>query len=48
VLVPGVAKVLEQRTELAQPDIDFLTLLVDNWALVADLAFSDLVLWVPT
>ena len=46
--VPGVAKVLEQRTELAQPDIDFLTLLVDNWALVADLAFSDLVLWVPT
>ena len=47
-LVPGVAKVLEQRTELAPPDIEFLTLLVDNWAVVADLAFSDLVLWVPT
>jgi hypothetical protein len=46
--VPGVAKVLEQRTELAPPDIEFLTLLVDNWAVVADLAFSDLVLWVPT
>lgn len=46
--VPGVAKILEQRTELAQPDIEFLTQLVDNWTLLADLAFSDLVLWVPT
>lgn len=46
--VPGVAKILEQRTELAQPDIEFLAQLVDNWSLVADLAFSDLVLWVPT
>ncbi len=46
--VPGVAKLLEQRTELTQPDIEFLTQLVDNWTLIADLAFSDLVLWVPT
>lgn len=46
--MPGVVKLLEQRTELAQPDIDFLMLLLENWSLIADLGFSDLVLWVPT
>lgn len=47
-LVPGVAKWLEQRTELAPSDVQFLESLVEQWSILADLAFSDLVLWVPT
>lgn len=46
--MPGVAKRLEQRTELAPSGIQFLESLVEQWSILADLAFSDLVLWVPT
>lgn len=46
--MPGVVRVLEQRTELAPDAIRFLDTFVDNWSLVADLSLSDLVLWVPT
>lgn len=46
--VPSVAKWLEQRTDLSPAGIEYLELLVENWSVLADLAFSDLVLWVPT
>lgn len=46
--VPSVAKRLEQRTELAPASVQFLESLVEQWSVLADLAFSDLVLWVPT
>jgi two-component sensor histidine kinase len=47
VIVPSVTKVLEQRTELAAADIQYLDLLIHQWSILADLALSDLVLWVP-
>lgn len=47
-MVLGVIKLLEQRTELTESAIEFLDSLVGSWALLADLALSDLVLWVPT
>lgn len=37
-----------ERTDLAPADVAHLQALVGAWALVADLAMSDLVLWLPT
>ncbi|MEI8083764.1 MAG: histidine kinase N-terminal domain-containing protein, partial [Actinomycetes bacterium] len=39
---------LAERTDLQPADRDYLQALVADWTLVADLAFADLVLWVPT
>ncbi len=36
------------RTDLRPQDRDHLLALVEDWTLVSDLAFADLVLWVPT
>ncbi|NQU35995.1 MAG: sensor histidine kinase [Actinobacteria bacterium] len=36
------------RTDLRPADRDHLLALVEDWTLVSDLAFADLVLWVPT
>ena len=36
------------RTELSAADLDRLQLLLADWQLLADLSFSDLVLWLPT
>jgi two-component sensor histidine kinase len=47
VTVPSVTKVLEQRTELTPIDIQHLDSLIHQWSVLADLALSDLVLWVP-
>ena len=41
-------RIIEERTELGGDDIEALAALVGSWSLVADLALSDLVLWVPT
>ena len=37
-----------ERTDLAPDEVEHLQALVGAWALVADLAMSDLVLWLPT
>jgi two-component sensor histidine kinase len=37
-----------ERTDLAPAEVEHLQALVGAWALVADLAMSDLVLWLPT
>ena len=37
-----------ERTDLALEEVEHLQALVGAWALVADLAMSDLVLWLPT
>ena len=36
------------RTDLSPDDRDHIQLLVGEWTLLADLAFADLVLWLPT
>ncbi|MFZ1855059.1 MAG: sensor histidine kinase [Candidatus Nanopelagicales bacterium] len=41
-------RLLADRSDLRPEDRDQLRALVADWTLVADLAFADLVLWVPT
>ncbi|HIT74420.1 MAG TPA: histidine kinase N-terminal domain-containing protein [Candidatus Avipropionibacterium avicola] len=45
--MPSLAEVVDDHTSLEPADQSRLELLVRQWHLVADLAFSDLVLWVP-
>lgn len=37
-----------QHCDLQEEDVQWLQLLLDDWELLADLSFSDVVLWVPT
>lgn len=41
-------RLLADRSDLRPEDRDHLRALVADWTLIADLAFADLVLWVPT
>ncbi len=43
-----LTQLVEDRTDFGPDDIDRLSLIVEEWSLLADLALSDLVLWVPT
>ena len=43
-----VAKLASERTDLTAAEIDRLYAVVGEWSLLADLALSDLVLWLPT
>lgn len=43
-----VAKLASERTDLTDAEIDRLRAIVGEWPLLADLALSDLVLWLPT
>lgn len=43
-----LAKTLEEHSDLSDQAIAFLESLVEHWSWIADLALSDLVLWVPT
>ncbi len=42
-----LAETLRRSAVLAELDVEWLQLLVGDWELIADLSFSDLVLWVP-
>ena len=42
-----LAQVVRAHSDLAPADTAYLEALVDEWHLLADLSFSDLVLWVP-
>lgn len=41
------AQVIEAHTDLDEEDTEWLERLVDEWGLLADLSFSDMILWVP-
>ncbi len=41
-------ELVEDRTDFGPDDVDRLTQIVEEWSLLADLALSDLALWVPT
>jgi two-component sensor histidine kinase len=45
--MPSMSEIIAERTELSDADHLWLKLLVSEWQLLADLSFSDLVLWVP-
>lgn len=42
-----LAEHLRHLTSLADPEVEWLHLVVGDWQLIADLSFSDLILWVP-
>jgi two-component sensor histidine kinase len=46
--VTTLAEMLRTKTDLSDSGVEWLHLLVGDWQLIADLAFSDLVLWVPS
>ena len=43
-----LSRIAAERTDLLPEDRETLARLVEGWSIVADLALSDLVLWVPT
>lgn len=45
--MPTMEQVLEEHTVLSVKDAAWLSRLVDEWSLLADLSFADLILWVP-
>lgn len=47
VAVPTTAQVIADHTTLDAAETAILEHLVDEWGLLADLSFSDLILWVP-
>ncbi|HMO10438.1 MAG TPA: histidine kinase N-terminal domain-containing protein [Actinotalea sp.] len=46
--MPTLSNLVTRHTELGSAEVEWLHLLVGDWQLVSDLAFADLVLWVPT
>ena len=44
--MPSMSEIISEHTDLAEGDHHWLKLLVSEWQLLADLSFSDLVLWV--
>jgi two-component sensor histidine kinase len=43
-----MSDLIAEHTDLADGDVEWLHLLVGDWQIVSDLAFADLVLWLPT
>jgi len=44
--MPSMSEIISEHSDLSEPDHLWLKLLVSEWQLLADLSFSDLVLWV--
>jgi two-component system, sensor histidine kinase PdtaS len=44
--MPSMSEIVSEHTDLSEADHHWLKLLVSEWQLLADLSFSDLVLWV--
>ncbi|MEY4348095.1 MAG: hypothetical protein RIS43_514 [Actinomycetota bacterium] len=47
-LMATLADLAKERTDLSPDDVEALQGLVADWSLLSDIAFSDLVLWLPT
>ena len=45
--MPSMSEIVSEHTELSEAEHAWLKMLVADWQLLADLSFSDLVLWVP-
>ncbi|HET9871003.1 MAG TPA: histidine kinase N-terminal domain-containing protein [Propionibacteriaceae bacterium] len=45
--MPSMSEIIAEHTQLSDGDHLWLKLVVSEWQLLADLSFSDLVLWVP-
>jgi two-component sensor histidine kinase len=42
-----MSELISRHAELSEPDVNWLQLLVGDWQVISDLAFADLVLWLP-
>jgi two-component system, sensor histidine kinase PdtaS len=45
--VPTFAELVSSHTSLADSDVQWLTLVMADWQIIADLSFADLVMWLP-
>jgi two-component system, sensor histidine kinase PdtaS len=45
--VPSLLELVRSHTDLDEADLSVLQLLMADWQIIADLAFADLVLWLP-
>jgi two-component sensor histidine kinase len=45
--VPSLGALARTHTDLSTADVEWLSMLVADWQIVADLSFADLVLWLP-
>ncbi|SDT13099.1 Two-component sensor histidine kinase, contains HisKA and HATPase domains [Nocardioides scoriae] len=45
--MPSLQVLAREHTSLSDADVEWLSLLVADWQIIADLSFADLVLWLP-
>jgi len=45
--VPSLQALAQAHTDLCDEDVDWLSVLLADWQIIADLSFADLVLWLP-
>src|SRR5690606_13260742 len=45
--VPSLTELVRAHTDLDDDDVAWLSLLMADWQIIADLSFADLVLWLP-
>ena len=45
--MPSLTELARTHTELSTEDVEWLSLLLADWQIIADLSFADLVLWLP-
>ena len=45
--MPSLTELARAHTDLGAEDVEWLSLLLADWQIVADLSFADLVLWLP-
>ena len=45
--MPSLKALARAHTDLSREDVEWLSLLLADWQIIADLSFADLVLWLP-
>jgi len=45
--VPSLLALARAHTDLSTADVGWLSMLLADWQIIADLSFADLVLWLP-
>ena len=45
--MPSLQALARAHTDLSTEDVEWLSMLLADWQIIADLSFADLVLWLP-
>ena len=45
--MPSLQALARAHTDLSDEDLEWLSMLLADWQIIADLSFADLVLWLP-